>query len=95
MLWPYDFLLWLSQLIPGIIFSLAFMLIAYGIVLAWDQRNYEPPQEFEQPEPEPEPEPEYSPILDTAARKAIVRQVLQKYRELPGEGVTDEGETAQ
>lgn len=93
MLWQYDFLLWLSQLIPGIIFSLAFMLIAYGVALALEEIRYAPPLELEQPKPEPEPE--HSPILDTAARKAIVRDIVRKYRELPSEGVTDEGETAQ
>lgn len=90
MLWLYDLMLFLSQLVPGVIFCLACWLIAYGIMLAFEQRAQDPPLEFEQPVTEQERAEDLEQI-----RKQL-RAVLLKYEfNTARRETSNEGENAQ
>lgn len=103
--WPYNLLYFLSQLIPGIVFSLAFFLIAYGIMTAFGWGETPEPLEFEQPEPFEEEITHVQKLgivaaigkdeEEVARIRADVAAIVKKYKELAREETHDEGETAQ
>ena len=93
MLWLYDFLQWCAQLVPGTIFWGCLTLIAYGISLAYEELRYTPPMELEQPREEVASQPGQD-IYTPAERKAIIRDITKKYKELAREETADEGDSA-